>query len=345
LIEKDNIHEKKKNLSVVLAIRNEESHIERCLNSLINQQLPHEQYEIIVIDGMSNDRTREVLELYQKNFPNIIRILNNPGKNQAIGRNIGIRNTEADVILIFSGHATASPLFLDTLLNLLTESSPEVAAIGGIHIPPDDETNWGKVMADVQGSFLGGGGTSYRQQTSRQYVDTVAFCVYKKNILMDVGLYDERFDIGEDVELNWRIKKAGYKLMVTREAIAYYYRKHSSFKLLSRRMASYGIWRALVTKKHPGSFKIIFCLPVIILVSLVSLPFFVAFNNAFSWVILIGLALYFLSIIGSSILLSIKRKSIRYFFIASLIYPIEHLSIAVGFIAGLAKKLPEQQGK
>ena len=178
--------------------------------------------------------------MFQKNFPNIIRILNNPGKTQAKGRNIGIKNSEADVILIFSGHATASPLFLDTLLKLLNESTPDVAAIGGIHIPPDDETNWGKVMADVQGSLLGGGGTSYRHQTSRQYVDTVAFCVYKKNILKDVGLYDERFDIGEDVELNWRIKKAGYKLMVTQEAIAYYYRKHSLFRYFYR-----GEWRAM----------------------------------------------------------------------------------------------------
>jgi glycosyltransferase involved in cell wall biosynthesis len=340
--ENENSHLPKKEISVILAIRNEEGYIRKCLDSLLNQDLQPERYEIIVIDGMSTDRTREVLSLYHKKFPHIIRIVDNPGKTQAIGRNLGIQIAQGDTILIFSGHVYAHRQFMITLIKLLYDAPCDVAAVGGVHIPPADETLLGKVMADVQNSLIGGAGTYYRHGASDQCVDSVGFCVYKKKILIDVGLYDERFDIGEDVELNWRIKKKGFKLLLTHNAVAYYYRKHSSFKQLALKMISYGIWRALVTKKHPDSFKIVFCIPMMILISLVTLPILIVLKSPVATVVTAGLVIYIATILLSSIHLSVKRKNVKYFFLAVPIYIIEHLSIAAGLILGFTKKIPNK---
>jgi glycosyltransferase involved in cell wall biosynthesis len=334
------LDEIKKEVSVILAVRNEEGYIQKCLDSLIKQDFPHEKYEIIVIDGMSDDKTREMLALYRARFPSLVKMFDNPRRTQANGRNIGIRNAEGEIILIFSGHAYAHNQFFSTLIKALNTGPTDIAGVGGIHIPPEDETFIGKVMADVQMSILGGAGTSYRQPRRNAYVDTVVFCAYKKDILERIGLHDEKLDLGEDLELNWRIKKAGFKLMVCPDAISYYYRKHSSFMLLSKRMIKYGIWRAIVTKKHPDSFKIPFSIPVIMVISVTSLPVLIIFYPLLADVILLGLTLYIIAILTSSLYLLIKRRSIKYL-ISAPIYVIEHFSIGFGFIVGLFTKLPK----
>lgn len=345
MVETESLGKPNKQLSVVLAVRNEIDYISKCLDSLLDQDFPQTMYEIIVIDGMSNDGTSEILNTYETNHPGMIKVLKNQGMTQAKGRNMGIAAALAELILIFSGHATANRQFLMTLVKMLNESPPNVASIGGVHFPPSDETFLGKVMADVQNSLLGGGGTSYRYKSSKQYVDTVAFCVYRKNILEEVGLYDENFEIGEDVELNWRIRKKGYKLMVTQNAISNYYRKHSSFKLLAKRMFYYGLWRALVTKKHPDSFKFIFCIPILLLISIISLPILILFNRDLANIVMIALIFYLIAILVSSLNLALKQKSIKYFSFAVSIYVIEHLSLAAGFIRGLAGRLQNDKSR
>ncbi len=336
------LEETKKELSVIVAIRNEEDHIERCLDSLIEQDLSHEKYEIIVVDGMSDDKTRELLDKCQTIFPSLVRTFDNPEKIQSVGRNIGIKNAKGKAILIFSGHACAHSQLLSTLINELNSSSYKVAGVGGIHLPPKDETGFGKVMADVQMSFLGGGGTSYRQHKRLTQVDTIAFCVYKKDIIEEVGLYDEKFHIAEDVELNRRIRKAGFNLMVCPQAITYYYRKHSSLKMLWKRMFLYGVWRTLLARKHPDSFGIQFFIPVIIIIGLAIFPVMIFLYPLLAIVILTGLMLYFVAILTSSLSLCIKRRSIKYL-VSIPIYAIEHFGIGLGSIVGLFKHLPKKR--
>ncbi len=328
---------RERDLSVIIAVRNEEGYIHRCLDSLIDQDLPHDKYEIIVIDGLSDDKTAELVDIYQRKFPNLVRACDNPKRIQAAGRNIGIKIAKSKVVLIFSGHVYADSQFLSTLIKALNSAPNLVAGVGGIHIPPEDESFFGKAMSDVQMSFLGGGGTSYRQHHKLTYVDTVAFCAYKKNIVESVGLHDENFDKGEDFELNYRIRKAGFKLMVCPQAISYYYRKHRSLKSFLQLMISYGIWRTLVTKKHPDSFKIQFAMPIIIISALAFLPVMMLLSPLLADVIFTGLTLYLIAILTSSLHLCIKRRNIKYL-IAVPLYAVEHFGIGLGLIAGLFRK-------
>ena len=212
--EQERYQEKK--ISVVLAIRNEENYICRCLDSLIVQDFPNGRYEIIIVDGMSTDKTREKTNMYHNRFPTIIRLFDNPKKFQSSGRNIGIRNARYKIVLIFDGHGIAENQYFNKVMDLLKNAPNYVAGVGGRHRPPDDETFWGKVIADVQNSILGGTGTSYRvTENKNKFVDTLSgFCAYKKDIIERVGLYDERFRVAEDAEINWKLKIAGYKLII-----------------------------------------------------------------------------------------------------------------------------------
>jgi glycosyltransferase involved in cell wall biosynthesis len=327
-----------KNISVILAIRNEEEYICKCLDSLVEQDFSG-NYEIIIVDGMSTDRTREKIDEYRNRFPTIIRIFDNPKRFQSSGRNIGIRNAKYKVVLIFDGHGIAENCYLDKIMESISGSPSYVAGVGGRHTFPRDETLMGKVIADVQNSILGGAGTSYRViQNKNRYVNTLSgFCAYKKDIIERVGLYDERFRIAEDAEINWRIKKAGYRLLSIHDAIIYYYRKYSTFKLFSKRMFRYGVWKMVLAKKYPSSMGIVFYLPILLVLSVISLPLFFLLYPHLAELISISFLLFLIAIGLSSIHISVKRKSVK-FLVCAPIYIIQHFSIGLGLLAGLIKK-------
>jgi glycosyltransferase involved in cell wall biosynthesis len=330
----------KKAISVIVAVRNEEEYIDKCLDSLIKQDIPHEKYEIIVIDGMSDDKTPEILSQYQSRFPHLIRIFDNPKRFQSIGRNIGVKNAEGEVVIFFNGHSYADSRYVGILFNALRSSPPEIAAIGTPLYVPDDETFFNKAMAYVQMSFLGGGGTTFRLSNRKKYVDTTPLPAYKKEIVESVGLHDERLHDAEDLELQWKIRKKGYKLMICHDARVYYYRKHNSFRLLAKKMINYGISRAIVTKKHPRAFKLPIFMPALMIISIALLPIFVLFYSLLADVILATTAVYLAAILISSLYLSLKRCR-EYLFTFIVIYIIEHFSTGLGIIIGLFTKLPE----
>jgi hypothetical protein len=127
--------------------------------------------------------------------------------------------------------------------------------------------------------------------------------------------------------------------MFFRDAIVYYYRKHSSFKILSKHMIKYGIWRTIVTKKHPDPFKIVFFIPAVMIILIISLPIPIFFYPLSANVILLGLTFCLIAILASFLHLSIKR-SIRYLISAS-IYAIEHLVLTWVILLGYSETSKE----
>ena len=327
-------------VSIVIPVRNEEYHIHKTLDSIVNQNFPREKYEIIVVDGMSEDRTRNILHQYQIKYPGLIRILDNPGKIQPTGWNIGIRNSNGKYVHYTTGHVLLDDHYLSTLVKELDFAPNEVAGIGGIYVQPEDEKPFAKIVADVESSILSH--TSRESNDVITFVDTINWGVYRKEVLESVGLADERFTRGNDLELNSRIRRAGYKLMTCRNAKGYYYRKYNSLKSFSKRMMIYGMWAAFAVKKNHNSFKILYLLPLIMSISLILLIPLMFFYPLLDVVILFGLLVYFIILLISSIHLSFRRKNIKYL-LAIPIYMIEHFCYGFGFLVGIFKKIPNRK--
>ena len=323
---------------MIVAIRNEEDFIHKCLDSLINQDFSKEKYEIIIVDGMSDDKTPQILSQYQLEYTNLIRVLDNPKKIQSVGWNLGRRVANGKIIQIFGGHAVVRSDFLSTIVQQFNNAPSDVAGIGVIHTAPDDEKFFGKVIDDVQSSMLGGFGTSFRIQNPTN-VESIPFPAYRKDIIEKIGAwFDERLVVGQDLELNLRVKQAGFKFLICQDTKIFYYRRHNSLNLLAKRMFKYGLGRMLITKKHPKSFRVHLFFPAILIISLASLPFFV-FNYLFLAQIIFGsLIVYLIAILASSVSISIKRKQIKYM-TSFVVYLIEHFSYGLGTLVGLFKKL------
>jgi GT2 family glycosyltransferase len=176
----------------------------------------------------------------------------------------------------------------------------------------------------------------YRYSSRAQYVDTVIYGAYRRELFEELGLFDEKGGISEDAEFNWRIRKAGHKIYYTPEIKAYYYPRKSIPRLI-KQFLKYGILRVNVIKKHMDAVKIKHLLPSLMLLLMVTLLGLSIWKGVFCYPILALVAAYLFFIFIGSVQICL-RKGWRYLAILPLIFMALHFSFAAGFLVGVFKK-------
>lgn len=322
---------------VIVAIKNEEKFIAKCINSLIHQNFPKNFYKIVVIDGESNDDSVHIVEGLITQHPKIISLYTNPKEWQSSGRNIAILNeVECNLITYLDGHCVAHPDWLKALyFGLCRIDDKDVAGIGSVVSSPLDETSLGKAINKVFSSIIGGGGSSYRPSNTRKRVNTVPFVLYKRKAIMTVGLYDDDLKCGEDFALNHKLNCAGYKLFVEPNAIVYYY-KRNSLKNFFTQMYNYGFAKAVIFHRYPRALGITHFLPIIFFLSSLLLLFLSVFDYYFQFLFFILLSIYIFVILSYTLFINFREMHL--YSSLPILFLIEHIAYSIGFIEGFIKK-------
>jgi GT2 family glycosyltransferase len=305
---------------------NESGAIERCLNSIFDQDYSQGRIEILVADGGSTDGAREKVESLVGTHPNL-KIVENPKRRTPAGLNAGIRKATGEFVIILGAHTRIKEDFVRQ--NVEAMERKQVNCTGGTQINVGD-TYLQKAIGIAMGSPFGLPSAPYRFSRTEKYVDTVVYAAYKRSLFDEVGLFDEELFISEDAEMNWRIRKAGHKIFFTPKIVSYYYPRRtipSLFKQLFR----YGILRVNVIKKHLDAIKWVHLVPFLFLTGLFLLMMFRAWKP---FIFLLGF--YFLAVVYYS-LRSAIRDGLRYFPVLPLLLMTIHLSWGFGFIVGLIK--------
>ena len=201
-------------LSVVCPIYNEEKYIAKCIDSILAQDYPKEDLEIILVDGISTDRTRDIVEEYLRIYPFII-LLDNPKRIAPCAMNIGIKASKGDVIIRLDAHATYPTNYFSTLVKYLHELNAD--NVGCIcETKSVKQTPEAIAIAKVMSDKFGVGNSKFRVGTTEEYLeaDTVPFGCFKRSVFDKVGYYNEYLIRGQDIELNKRIKRAGGKIVL-----------------------------------------------------------------------------------------------------------------------------------
>jgi len=320
-------------VSVIVAVRNEEKYIRECLDSLIAQDYLRDRYEVLIVDGRSADGTREIVEGYAKTHPNI-KLVDNPRVNAAAGRNIGIKEARGEVLIMFSGHARAEGNFISTLTSKLAACDSSVAGVGCGHETPPDAPFIAKSIGLVMGSRFGGYGTTFPRGGEERFVDSIAFTAYRREIFERVGLHDERFVVGQDGELNLRIKKAGYRLLYTPKTMAHHHKKDSLSKF-SKQMFNYGVARAKMIRKHPDTSRALYFMPSLFVLALIFLSILSLFIHVVVYPFLVVICAYFVCALISSAAIAWKH-GVGYLALP-IVYFIEHAAYGLGFLWGIRR--------
>ncbi|HLH29636.1 MAG TPA: glycosyltransferase family 2 protein [Terriglobia bacterium] len=317
-------------VTVLMPIRNEEQYIAEAVTAVLNQTYPSDKIEILVVDGMSDDRTRQIINSLPS--ASSIRILDNPKRIVPAGLNIGIRAARGEIIARVDGHAVIEPSYVASVVSMLNGGN--LACVGG-PIETVNSTFTGKTIAEAMSSRFGVGNSAFRTSDFEGFVDTLAFPSYPAWVFASTGLFDEELVRCQDDEFNYRLRKLGGRIFLTSKIRSRYYARGHLSKLW-KQYFQYGFWKVRVFQKHSSMMQTRHFIPTLFLLSLVS-----TLLGALLWK---PMLLMTAAIAGFYLLISVvfstaiaAKKDWRYVFVLPLVFAILHTSYGSGFLVGLVK--------
>jgi len=319
-------------ITVIMPIRNEADFIERAIRSILDNDYPAERVEILVVDGMSDDGTREIMARLSKGDSRV-KMLDNPRRITPAAMNIGLKAARGDLFIRIDGHTEIPPDFIAASIRCLHEH-PEAWIAGG-YIKTVADSYTGRAIASAMCSPIGVGNSRFRLGDYEGWVDTLAFGTHRMWIVDKVGYFDEELVRNQDDEFNLRIILAGGKIWMSKAIQSTYFSRGSLVKLW-KQYFQYGFWRIRTLQKHkrPASFRQL--VPLIFVLSLL-LPGLAGFLWKPLWILLaIEVALYVLGLLIGA--LDVGRKSgRRYAPLAPVVFAILHFAYGLGCLWGVVR--------
>ncbi len=321
-------------ISVIVTCLNEEKNISECLLSILNQTYISNQYEIIVADSCSKDRTQEIVHEIAAMHPKI-RLVLNFEKGTASGRNAGLKASKYDMVAFIDADCIAPPDWLEILscnYQELIVTDKCLVAVGGTNIPPDKTSRFVKAIGVCMDSYLGSfTSVQGRRYQNRKEVSSLANLnvLYDKQKLAEIGYYDESLvNEAEDADLNYRLTALGYKMVFIPNSYVWHKMRSTPKKWLQN-MFRYGKGRARLLKRYPKMWEPCYFFPLLFIISMMLFLLFPVSNFFF-------LSLLYFPIIFLFSLLQCMRKN-NFFLVLDvmLVYYIQHLGYAAGEVYGL----------
>ncbi len=312
-------------VTIAMPAFNEEHYIEACIASVQAQDYPRELIEILVADGRSTDRTRDILARLAHSDPRI-KMIDNPEKLQAAGLGRMVKAAEGDIIIRMDVHCEYAPDYVRTCVEKLEQTGAD--NVGGAQ-RSKAHTFFQRALCAALTSPLGVGGARYRSADAEGFVDTVFLGAFRRKVFETVGLWDPKAITNEDTELNQRILEAGGKIFLSKDIVVHYYPR-DSLQTLAKQYFKYGRGRARTLLKL-GRFTNI----------RPALPFFVVAGGAAIaavpplWPVgAAALATYALATGAEAVRVG-RTVGANAIPTVWTIFPVLHISHGIGFAAGL----------
>lgn len=333
-------------VSIIMPIRNEADFIEGAIRSILDNDYPAEKMEILVVDGISDDGTKEIVQRLSVSDGRV-KLLHNKRKIVPVAMNIGLKASQGDLFIRIDGHAKIPPDFIIKSVQCLREH-PEAWVAGG-NIKTVANSYTGQAIAAAMQSPIGVGNARFRLGSYEGWVDTLAFGTHYKWIVDKVGYFDEELVRNQDDEFNLRVILAGGKIWMSKSIQSTYFSRGSLSKLW-RQYFQYGFWRIRTLQKHKRPASLRQLVPLLFVSSLFVFGITGLLWRPFWIILIIESALYISGLAAGS--LDVGRKSgWRYSPVAPLIFVILHFAYGLGslwgivrfsILKGLGMKKPEQ---
>jgi len=353
-------------ISIIIPCRNEERFISKCLDSILNQDylrlgqacLParqgfggqaKEKLEILIVDGMSNDKTRKIVQDYSRKFP-FIKLLDNPYKVTPKAMNIGIKNSKGEIIVLpVNAHSVLDKEFLRWNAYYLDKIKDANAVGGKLQAISESKNLISQAITFITDSIFGAGGIRYRQREKEGFVkDTLPYCAYRRGVFQKIGLIDEKLLRGQDAEFNLRLIKKGGKIYFTPKIKSYLYTRPSLLRLWQQQF-QYGYFKVKIAQKLGIIPVLRQHIPALFVLSLILSGILGIFFRIFLYLFITILLSYLLLNVVFSLEIAFK-KGLKYLPAAVLSFFILHFSYGLGFLKGifdfliLKKKIKEDIG-
>lgn len=322
-------------VAIIIPTLNEERFISRCLNSIIKQTYEFEKMDVMIIDGGSNDKTKDIVAEYQKSHQNI-RFIENKKKIQSVAFNIGFKKSTAPYIIRLDAHAEYDSKYISLCIENLKQDEKRGNVGGRCNILPFNQSLWAQTNAILNHSRFGIGGAAFRVSNKAHNTDSVPFGAFPRKIIEKIGGMREDLPRGEDNEYNSRIRKAGYKIFFDPNIISSYFARPTLGASCKQMYANgnsigylYYIDREAIGIRH--------LVPLLFVVSGLFSIIISVLWSPFCYVFCGGLALYIIADAIASIMGA--KDNVKCTLPLFILFFCVHVSYGMGTIAGLIKGL------
>jgi GT2 family glycosyltransferase len=316
-------------LSVIIPCRNEVQYIEECIEAIFKNILPSDfEMSVILVDGMSNDGTRDIIKEAIKVHPNLY-LCDNNDKLTPYAFNLGINYLKADYYQIIGArHIVSKNYFLKSIEILQNDFS--IWCVGGRLI--NEFTNESsRIISKAMDTSFGMGLGNFRILDKSDFTDTVTSPMYPSWVFKKIGYFDEELIRNQDDDFNFRVSQAGGKIWFEYDISLRYYVR-GNFKGLYKQFFQYGYWKVYVNKKHGEVTTLRQLVPPLFVLYLFILPFVLLMNLMLGAIFSSGLIFYILL----SFVFALKKSiGIKEFFGIFKTFPILHFSYGLGYLQGL----------
>lgn len=324
-------------VSIVMPVKNESAYLERSLGAVLDQDYPAEKIEVLIADGRSTDGTRELARKLAGLRGREVQILDNPAGIVAPGLNAAISAATGEVIVRVDGHCEIPPNYVRRSVEHLRDGHTriEIAGVGG-PIETVGETRVARVVAAAMSSRFGVGGSVFRTGVAAPVLaDTVPFPAYPREVLEAAGPFDEELVRNQDDEYNYRLRRAGRKLLLDPAMTSRYYSR-ASLRSLGRQYFQYGYYKVRVMQKHPRQMRARQFIPPAFVAGLLGSAVAAPFHLVALLVFLTFAGLYGVAVLVASIALrdEVPRRT---WILLPLAFAALHLGYGSGFLLGLLR--------
>jgi len=315
-------------ISVILPVFNEQVHLESAVESILSQDYPG-PIEVILAIAPSKDRTQEIAEKIATRDARVVLIQNPTGKTAA-GLNLALAHSANPVVVRVDAHAQIPPNYLSLVIEVLNKTG--AVNVGGV-MAAVGKTTFEKSVAGAMRSPLGVGASRFHTGGEAGEVDTVYLGAFRREALVAIGGFDERFTRAQDWELNFRLRENG-GLIYFDPRLHVTYRPRSTVRALAKQYFEYGRWRRVVSRRHKGTINYRYLAPPVALIGCISS---LLLGFLISPLLFIPAATYLVFVAAASIKIS---SSLREFLLLLLVLPTMHFAWGAGFISSPKTLVP-----
>jgi succinoglycan biosynthesis protein ExoA len=296
-------------VSVIVPCYNEQATIGLLLNALYSQTFPCHEMEVIIADGLSEDRTRQEIEAFQLKHPQLkIKVVDNHKRNIPSGLNRAISASNGEFIVRLDAHSVPYPDYIERCVNALQSKLGD--NVGGVwEIKPAGDRWMARAIAAAVSHPLGVGDAYYRYTSSAGPVDTVPFGAFRKVLIDQIGLFNEALLTNEDYEFNVRIRQANGQVWLDPEIRSIYFAR-STWSSLIRQYWRYGFWKGRMLLRYPHTLRWRQALPPLFVLSLISLAFLGLWAPLARFLLAAEIGLYSVLLFIVASILAVKKQDI-----------------------------------
>jgi succinoglycan biosynthesis protein ExoA len=328
--------QRKPEVSIIIPCYNERWTIQLLLDALYGQSYPHTDVEVVIADGGSKDGTRAAIKEWQTAHPDLqVIVVENAAKTIPAALNAALKASCGTFIVRLDAHSKPHPEYVARAVTALKEGRGR--NVGGVwDIRPGNESWIARSIAAAAGHPIGVGDAHYRFTEKAGHVDTVPFGSFKRDLLDQIGMFDETLLTNEDYEFNARVRQSGGKVWLDPRIRSEYFAR-SSLKALSRQYWRYGYWKRQMLRRYPETLRWRQALPPLFVAGVILLLLVAPFFWLARWALLAVLALYTLILLLVGIQLAVKNKDLAMALGVPLAIATMHFAWGSGFLWSLVR--------